>query len=185
MGFFEGDVRFAIVMMGPPSILLPSVPGSRLCFCDRPQPFFKHVRFSLFRFDSIKKIEGCGLEKISFQCYTPQVFDYSRFSCFLFFQGTAISGLTSAARTSFSAAAAATAAVYNFIFLFCCWCALAVALPSPRSSFLPPPLSCCCGRLTQYWSFGQRLAKLRNETRAWWGVLYCIVVGVGGLMILA
>lgn len=173
--------------MGPASFdsATFSTRRSRSCaFATVHNLHIQHVRgFSLFRFDKKKVADSV---KIGFQCYTPQVFDYSL--VFFFFSSRnrdfGIDFCFSRPPPSSS-----TAAVSNFIFLFCCccWCALAVALPSPRSSFLPPPpLSCrvvvaALHQLELQPALGGCEAP---ETRRGPGGVACCIVGVGWGMIL-
>lgn len=144
----------------------------------RPSTTFTFNTYGvLVFFDSIKKKVADSV-KIGFQCYTPQVFDYSL--VFFFFSSRnrdfGIDFCFSRPPPSSS-----TAAVSNFIFLFCCccWCALAVALPSPRSSFLPPPPPLVVLLWPPYtsWSFSQRLGGVKLRKRdaglvAWRAVLW-------------
>lgn len=173
--------------MGPASFYSAtfSTRRSRSCaFATVHNLHIQHVRgFSLFRFDKKKVADSV---KIGFQCYTPQVFDYSLI--FFFFSSRnrdfGIDFCFSRPPPSSS-----TAAVSNFIFLFCCccWCALAVALPSPRSSFLPPPPLRVVLLWPPYtsWSFSQRLGGCEApETRRGPGGVACCIVGVGWGMIL-
>lgn len=165
--------------MGPASFYSAtfSTRRSRSCaFATVHNLHIQHVRgFSLFRFDKKKVADSV---KIGFQCYTPQVFDYS---LVFFFSSSRNRDFGTDFCFSRPPPSSSTAAVSNFIFLFCCccWCALAVALPSPRSSFLPPPPLRVVLLWPPYtsWSFSQRLGGVKLRKRdaglvAWRAVLW-------------
>lgn len=173
--------------MGPASFYSAtfSTRRSRSCaFATVHNLHIQHVRgFSLFRFDKKKVADSV---KIGFQCYTPQVFDYS-LVFFSFLQGTAISGLTSA-----SLDLLLLLLLLLFLILFSCFAAAAGVLwlwrcPAPvppsyrhhhcRVVLLWPPYTS--------WSFSQRLGGCEApETRRGPGGVACCIVGVGWGMIL-
>lgn len=178
VGFFGSDVRLEVVM-GPASFYSAtfSTRRSRSCaFATVHNLHIQHVRgFSLFRFDKKKVADSV---KIGFQCYTPQVFDYS-LVFFSFLQGTAISGLTSA-----SLDLLLLLLLLLFLILFSCFAAAAGVLWLWRCPAPVPPsyrhhhfVSCCCGRLTPVgasasaWG-GVKLRKRDAGLVAWRAVLW-------------
>lgn len=178
VGFFGSDVRLEVVT-GPASFYSAtfSTRRSRSCaFATIHNLHIQHVRgFSLFRFDKKKVADSV---KIGFQCYTPQVFDYS-LVFFSLLQGTAISGLTSA-----SLDLLLLLLLLLFLILFSCFAAAAGVLwlwrcPAPvppsyrhhhcRVVLLWPPYTS--------WSFSQRLGGVKLRKRdaglvAWRAVLW-------------
>lgn len=165
--------------MGPASFYSAtfSTRRSRSCaFATVHNLHIQHVRgFSLFRFDKKKVADSV---KIGFQCYTPQVFDYS-LVFFSFLQGTTISGLTSA-----SLDLLLLLLLLLFLILFSCFAAAAGVLWLWRCPAPVPPsyrhhhfVSCCCGRLTPVgasasaWG-GVKLRKRDAGLVAWRAVLW-------------
>lgn len=173
--------------MGPASFYSAtfSTRRSRSCaFATVHNLHIQHVRgFSLFRFD--KKMVADSV-KIGFQCYTPQVFDYS-LVFFSFLQGTAISGLTSA-----SLELLLLLLLLLFLILFSCFAAAAGVLWLWRCPAPVPPsyrhhhfVSCCCGRLTPVGASASAWGGCEApETRRGPGGVACCIVGVGWGMIL-